>query len=161
MASRSAASGSEADRTVQEVTFDLSGWNVNLGLIAHPTENVNLGFVYKWAFEGDVTLSRRRYDPDLPVTSATGSPTLSFPAAVGVGLSWRPISPLTVSTDFTRSYWSEGHIYDYFELGPPPSSYPPTTYPDKLYPTLVEITGTGGFGPVALRSGVRARGIES
>ena len=117
----------------QNVTFDLSGWNANLGVIVHPTENFNVGFVYKWPFEGDVVLSRRSREGDLPVAPVTGYPTLSFPAAAGVGLSWRLTSPLTVSADFTRSYWSQGHIYDYFDV-----ARPPTTYPDLLYPTLLQ-----------------------
>jgi hypothetical protein len=123
--------------SVQEVTFDLAGWNLSVGAIVHPTEALNLGFVYKWPFKGDVDLKRRRIDQDPPaVSSAAGTPTLDFPGAIGVGVSWRIVSPLTVSADFTRSTWSEGRIYDYFELGRPPSS--PTVYPERLYPTLAE-----------------------
>lgn len=119
-------------RTVQEVTFDLAGWNINLGAIVHPVESINIGFVYKSPFKASIDLSRRRTDPDLPAISVAGAASLDFPGAVGVGVSWRVQSPLTLSADFTRSYWSDGLIHDYIDVG-----RPPVTEPELYYPTLV------------------------
>jgi len=104
--------------TTQRSDYDLSGWNVNLGLMWSPREELNLGLVYKTAFTGDVALSRSRVDSLLTDTSPTttnqasssalGTPvTLKIPAAVGAGVSWRPRSRLTLSADYTRTFWSK------------------------------------------------------
>jgi hypothetical protein len=41
---------------------------------------------------------------------------LEFPEAFGFGASWRPMAQLTLSTDYTRTNWSEGRIRNYFTL---------------------------------------------
>lgn len=127
--------------TRQTLDLNFSGWNVNLGLIWSPIEQLNLGAVYKTGFTADVDLSRGRTDFGAVVTSnqfRSSAVRLGFPAAFGLGTSWRPSAPLTLSADYTRTDWSNGRIYDYFTL--PPSGAP--TAPDDrfdalLYPTLV------------------------
>jgi hypothetical protein len=125
----------------QEVDFALSGWNINLGIIAHPAENLNLGFVFKSPFTGHVTLDRRRTDQltdlgAIVVNDYTSDAVrLDFPAAFGLGVSWRPLSPLTVSADYTRSLWSKGRIYNYFTL---PASGQPEFSDELYYPTLAD-----------------------
>jgi long-subunit fatty acid transport protein len=104
--------------------------------------------VYKTAFTGDVALSRSRVDSLLadssPTTTNQASSselenpvTLKIPAAVGAGVSWRPRSRLTVSADYTRTFWSKGEIRNFFVLGraepnrpaPPPEISRPLPYP--------------------------------
>jgi long-chain fatty acid transport protein len=129
----------------QTTDFDFSGWNVNLGGIWSPIEQLNLGAVYKNGFTADVDLARSRVDParpDLNLPAATnshrrGDVRLDFPAAFGFGASWRPMAQLTLSTDYTRTNWSEGRIRNYFTL---PREGTPAE-PDDLfrrlpYPTL-------------------------
>jgi long-subunit fatty acid transport protein len=49
-------------RTVRTDTFDLDAWNVNVGVIWSPIEQLNLAAVGKTAFTADVVLDRTRTD---------------------------------------------------------------------------------------------------
>jgi long-subunit fatty acid transport protein len=152
-----ARTGSRRQR--QELDYDLSGWNVNLGLMWTPQESLNLGLVAKTPFTGSLTLRRDRTDffcerdcgpNDTPVliTTINGAESddlsLDFPAALGVGASWRPRSNLTLSVDYTRTLWSEGRIHNFFTVPPTPpvpaSAAPPepVVFSDLPYPTLVD-----------------------
>src|SRR5687768_1909145 len=55
-----ARTGSRRQR--QELDYDLSGWNVNLGLMWTPHESLNLGLVGKTPFTGKLKLRRERTD---------------------------------------------------------------------------------------------------
>ncbi len=135
----------------QTTRFGFGGWNLNAGLIWSPTEAVNLGAVYKTAFTAAVELSRDRADfpfPSAPVEPA-GVPVstnqyrrddvrLDFPSAFGVGVSWRPGAPITISADYTRTRWSTGRIHNYFTLPPSGVPSPPDDRFDELpYPSLL------------------------
>ena len=137
--------------TTQTSDYDLSGWNVNLGLMWTPREGLNLGFVYKTAFTGDVVLNKSRTDSlfvegSVPTTNQASSAdpnlapvTLDIPAAVGVGASWRPRSRLTLSADYTRTFWSKGQINNFFVLparSAPNRPAPAIPFPPLPYPTL-------------------------
>jgi long-chain fatty acid transport protein len=135
-----------------DTDFRLAAWNGNLGTIWTPSEKVNIGAVVKTPFSGEVKLARERIDI---VNTATGDRleandhsrddlTLDFPGAVGVGASFRPWSALTASVDYTRTFWSNGRIYNFFTLpkrGVPEETVPPEG-PDFFsvlpYPTLVD-----------------------
>lgn len=124
--------------TQQFTQFDFSGWNTNLGGIWSPIEQLNLGAVYKNGFTASVDLRRSRSDEATPnFPAATNSHRrndvrLDFPAALGFGASWRPKAQLTLSTDYTRTRWSEGRIHNYFTL---PREGTPDE-PDDLFPSL-------------------------
>jgi len=109
--------------TVQQVDFNISGVNVNAGLILNPHDTVNVGVVVKTRLKADVNLRRTRTDfpenhPELAVTNSYQSDAvrLDLPGAIGFGASWRPTSPLTLSGDYTRTFWSRSRIYNYFTL---------------------------------------------
>jgi len=142
--------------TEQDIDYRLSGWNLNAGSIWSPIENLNVGGVIKTAFTGKVDLSRSRVDsfsapanesPPPPTSNAYGlGGSLHLPGAFGIGLSWRPTSPLTLSADYTRTFWSTGQIHRFFLLAATPSPdpgqpvEPPQPEPSELldleYPTL-------------------------
>jgi hypothetical protein len=134
--------------TEQEIDYRLSGWNVNLGLIWSPVESLNLGVVGKTPFTGDLRVRRERTDyfseqVDPAQTTANGPVTsdgrLEFPGALGLGASWRPRSALTISADYTRTFWSDGRIRDFFVLpaAQPGQERPTAQVFDELpYPTL-------------------------
>jgi hypothetical protein len=135
----------ERRRLLLRSEFDLSAWNVNLGIIWEPVEGLNLGAVGKTAFTANIRLRRARIDigsgqgasPDSVTTNRheRDDVRLDFPGAVGFGASWRPWSPLTLSADYTLSFWSGGRIRNYFTLQPAPQ--PPTEFPEPLpYPEL-------------------------
>ncbi len=109
--------------TEQQVDFDLKGWNAHLGAIWTVRNALNLGAVLKTGFKGHVELGRSRWDmaEDLPDTRTANAASRSdvvfdVPPAVGFGGSWRPWSPLTISLDYTRTFWSRGRIHNYFTL---------------------------------------------
>jgi long-subunit fatty acid transport protein len=134
--------------TQQALQFDLSGWNANLGVIWSPLDSLNIGMVGKTPFTGKVSMARRRVDFDEESNSITGNRypdrggapvRVDFPLAVGVGLSLRPRSAFTISADYTRTFWSDSMIRNFFSLerapavGPPPV---PTEDADTLFPKL-------------------------
>lgn len=146
-----ARTGSRRQR--QELDYDLSGWNVNLGLIWTPQESLNLGLVGKTPFTGSLRLRRERTDffpvSDGPETTTTNEAerddvSLDFPAALGIGASWRPRSTLTLSVDYTRTFWSKGRIHNFFTVPQTPVSPanaappPPDVFASLPYPTLVD-----------------------
>ena len=146
-----ARTGSRRQR--QELDYDLSGWNVNLGLMWTPQESVNLGLVAKTPFTGSLKLRRERTDffpTETPETITNNEAErddlrLDFPAALGVGASWRPRSTLTLSVDYTRTLWSEGRIHNFFTVPPTPPAPVDAKPPDPIvfsvlpYPTLVDL----------------------
>lgn len=138
-------------RSQQETEFGLSGWNLNLGVLWSPIDSLNLGAVAKTPFRGKVDLTRRRTDflstpegqPDQQSANFARSDgvELDFPGAVGAGLSWRPTSPLTLCFDYTRTFWSDARVYDYYTLpqaGLPVSDpgFPGVVFPELPFPLL-------------------------
>ncbi len=133
----------------QELGFDVSAWNVNLGLIWSPSETLNVGAVVKSPFTAQVAMARVRRDvvdaagQEFITTNSYASDRvrLYLPGALGVGVSWRPRSTLTLSVDYTRSLWSEAYVRDFFTLAAcqPGQTCPPARQPEAtsdLFPTL-------------------------
>jgi len=145
--------------TTQEFDYDFSGWNFNLGLVWSPHPDLNLGLVYKSAFTADVQLNKSRTDLTVPpstnqANSLQNPMTLDFPAATGIGASWRPRSRLTISADYTRTAWSKGEIHNYFILpagAPGPGT--PTIFPTLPYPSLETDPTRPQHDTVQIRSG--------
>jgi hypothetical protein len=111
-------------RLDQVSDYELSGWNANFGAIWEPFASLNLGVVGKTPFTADVSLRRERTDIQ-PSGSAftrnnhsSDDVRLDLPGAVGVGASWRPVGQLTLSADYTRTYWSRARIRNFFTLAP-------------------------------------------
>jgi long-subunit fatty acid transport protein len=133
----------------QQVDFTLRGFNTHIGIIVSPIDNLNFGAVAKTRFRGDVRLLKQRQDyygtPGDPSQSTSNvldrsDVTLELPAAWGVGVSWRVRSSLTISSDYTRTYWSKAWIRNFVTLGSTqPGSAPPDpmTYAKLSYPLLI------------------------
>jgi len=111
-------------------SWDISGTNLNAGLLFIPVPKLNLGAVFKTAFSADLRLSKTREDRILgvtaPLTGSTlvsvfnrndGNATIRFPHVYGIGASYLVTNTLTVSADFTRTAWSKATITDFFSLG--------------------------------------------
>jgi hypothetical protein len=142
----------ERRRSIQEVDFGISGFNFNGGLIVHPHETLNVGLVAKTRMRADVDLMRSRVDfttnpgqPDIITTNAYRSDgvDLDLPGALGFGLSWRPTSPLTVSADYTHSYWSRARVLNFFTLPRGVETLepqPPEVFNSLPFPTVVDQT---------------------
>jgi len=147
----------EAGRTREIVTnWEMRGWNSNLGLIFTPIESLNLAVVGNTPFTAHVNLAKSRTDslPNVegelePISSnayESDDVTLEFPGAVGFGASWRPESRLTLSADYTRTFWSKAYVYNFFVIPfidteapairqPPPADY---VYSKLPYPYVTE-----------------------
>jgi hypothetical protein len=129
---------------VFDTDFGLKGWNGNFGLIWTPIEPLNLAAIFKTPFKGEVRLDKKRTDVYFANEATTTNAYLSdavrlkFPAALGFGTSWRPRSALTISADFTRTFWLRSEIRGYFTLPftprPAPDPVPPP--PPFLYDPL-------------------------
>jgi hypothetical protein len=133
---------SPRSQSFQRTDFGISAWNTNLGVIFSPWESLNIGLVGKSPFSAGVDLKQYRADA-ATLNFSHGQATLDFPAAVGAGLSYRPRSAVTLSVDYTRTYWSDGRIHNFFILPPPissdhskPTPAPPERFPSLPYPTL-------------------------
>lgn len=130
--------------------FRLEGWSTNLGLMWSPFESLNVGVVGKTGFTADVRLAKRRTDtvtgPDGDVLRVTTNAhesddvRLDFPGGVGAGLSWRPRSQITVSADYSRTFWSDARIHNFFALPFAPGRVPepPVVFSSLIYPNLTE-----------------------
>jgi hypothetical protein len=152
----------ERRRTFQEVDFELSGLSVNAGIIWTPVEHLNLGVSGKTPMRGDVRLSRLRtdfYDEPLVVTQnahQSDDVRLDLPGAVGVGVSWRPASTLTLSADYTWTFWSAARIRNYFTLAATPAESPDKPPPPEIFPSLLfpRILDSGQNDTAELRAGL-------
>jgi len=157
--------GRTRGRVDQVSDYEISGWNANVGLIWEPFESLNVGLVGKTPFTADVSLRRERTDfspSNRSFTrnnSASEAVRLDLPGAIGVGASWRPVGPLTVSADYTRTRWSRARIRNFFTLAPTPEGEDPVApeetgdfYESLSYPTFT--TDTDAADTVQIRAGV-------
>ena len=141
--------GRTRGRVDQVSDYEMSGWNANVGVIWEPLETLNVGFVAKTPFTAHVTLQRERTDFSPSNSTFTRNRAsrddvrLDLPGAIGVGASWRPLGPLTLSADYTRTFWSDARIRNFFTLAPNPDeedSLPPEDsgdfYLSLPYPTF-------------------------
>jgi long-subunit fatty acid transport protein len=129
----------------------MSGWNANVGVIWEPFATLNLGLVGKTPFTADVSLRRERTDFSPSTTAftrnsaASDAVRLDLPGAIGVGASWRPRGQITLSADYTRTFWSRARIRNFITLAPTPEEGEPPTpeesgdfYLSLPYPTFIE-----------------------
>jgi len=104
--------------TVQSVSRDrwsFSGFNANLGLLWHVTEQLTLGAVFKTPFTGDLKNHHSSVSglitPDRPEgrvierENSTQYEELAMPMSYGLGLAYRVFDELTLSVDVYRTEW--------------------------------------------------------
>ena len=150
--------------TRQDVSFKLSGWNANFGVIVSPWQSLNLGAKADTPFTAKVDLARTRVDTVGDVATFNGYESdavrLDFPGAIGVGASWRPRSVLTVSADYTLTFWSSGQIHNFFTLPrtipgqlPQPPQAPTDVFGTLPYPSLYDTSGLGQTNTQQIRFG--------
>lgn len=141
--------GRTRGRADQASEYEISGWNANIGVIWEALPSLNLGVVGKTPFTADVTLRRTRTDIHPSGNAftrnafASDDVRLDLPGAMGVGASWRPLGQLTVSADYTRTFWSKARIRNFFTLAPTPEGEAPPSpqesgdfYLSLPYPTF-------------------------
>jgi hypothetical protein len=135
-------------RSEQDIDYDLdSGVTFNLGALWSPVENLNLGIVGRTPFTAILTLRRFRRDfgpsdsaGEFTQNSGEGSDILiDLPGSFGAGASWRATSALTVSADYTRTFWSKGEVQNFYQIDATPAEGPapePNVFVRLPYPTL-------------------------
>lgn len=138
----------------QDIDYDLdSGVNFNAGLLWSPVESLNLGVLGRTPFTA--ILSLRRFRRDFGPSDSEGEFTqnsgdrsdilIDLPGSVGVGASWRVTSALTVSADYTRTFWSKGRVRNFYQIEATPEDGPapePNIFVDLPYPTLDDLDQT-------------------
>lgn len=101
--------------------FSFSGLNANLGLLYTLNGKFSFGFVYKTAFDADVTkessfestVAFEGFPPDItPPDPKTEKLSYSMPASYGLGFAYRHSDSLTVALDVYRTEWSTFAITD-------------------------------------------------
>ncbi|MBK9090838.1 MAG: hypothetical protein IPL90_18070 [Holophagales bacterium] len=123
----SVVAGSEKEAFTYSQTNDLTGWNVDLGLLLrYPAFNV--GVRYRTPFDADygfsASLETNVETPLTPLPPTTT--TLHWPGTLNVGLAIKPSDTLLVAADWGRTNWSKmlfdvpgvGHV-NFFDLKPP------------------------------------------
>jgi long-subunit fatty acid transport protein len=138
----------------QDIDYDLdSGVNFNVGVLWSPVESLNLGIVGRTPFTAILNLRRFRRDfgpsnSEGEFTQNTGERSdilIDLPGSVGVGASWRATSALTVSADYTRTFWSKGRVRNFYQIEPTPEDGPapePNVFVELPYPTLDDVDQT-------------------
>ncbi|MCP5052828.1 MAG: hypothetical protein GY940_37010 [bacterium] len=135
--------------TSEDLTMDVNGVNYNLGILISILDNLKVGAVYKSNFSADVnhsiTVFEEAFVDDegqvIPVWERSGQSQLEWPETWGVGLSFRPIDPLTISLDMTETRWSKAIIKRFrlpeAEGGEPGGGPPGHVEVDVYFPTFV------------------------
>lgn len=103
------------------ISMDFNGLNFSAGLLVEITENFKFGAVYKSPFSArvnhevlqahEVFVSGVTQESEL--YRVPGKSKVKWPDTWGVGVSLRPIDPLTISADLTKTNWSRAIIRDF------------------------------------------------
>lgn len=104
-----------------EISVDVRGININVGVLVDVLENFKIGVVYKGTSTAKVDYEGvHRIDMNVEGTPYTtgdepyaDSADIRWPETWGVGVSYRPIDTLTLSCDFTTTRWSRTVINDF------------------------------------------------
>jgi len=94
---------------LQQSTARIHGINGNFGLMICMSENFRIGLVYKLPcilnYESEFLFSNKNVIIDS--TSYEQSGNLHYPGILGLGVSFRPASQWTITTDYTVCEWSK------------------------------------------------------
>jgi long-subunit fatty acid transport protein len=126
------------DRATDSLEFKISGYNISVGLLYKISDRVNLGFVYKSPFQGDIDYSNQAdywdgYNESYQSGTYSSEGKIVFPSSFGAGIAFHVSDDLLVSLDYMKTFWSKGKIKDYTRTnsaGGIPSSE------EFLYPTM-------------------------
>jgi len=126
------------ERATDSLEFKISGYNISVGLLYKILDRVNVGFVYKSPFQGDIDYSNKAdywdgYTESHQSGTYSSKGKIIFPSSFGAGIAFQVSDDLLVSFDYMKTFWSKGKIKDYARAnsaGGVPSSE------DFLYPTM-------------------------
>ena len=102
------SSATNTFRNLQE--GDLSGFNVNFGVLVKPIQKISLGFIFRTPVTLDFKLVEDAAQDLIIGTTTTVDAKIEYPYSLGLGLAVHPIDQLTLSSDFTWSNWSESKL---------------------------------------------------
>jgi long-subunit fatty acid transport protein len=133
----------------EHLDVDIKGLNFNIGLLVDVLENLKIGAVYKSSFKANdkysIFVSRENIlgesNTEPSEVRRSGSSPLKSPATWGVGISYRPIDPLTISADFTTTQWSTAIIKN-FPIHDDRGEIVRVT--DVYFPTMKPVRSEGG-----------------
>lgn len=105
-----------------EKSFDISGVNLNAGVLFEILENLKIGAVYKSGFKADIeydnlargeALSGAFHNIPGRQVQYSGKAELQWPETFGFGIAFAPIDALTFSVDYTRTNWSDAILTNF------------------------------------------------
>jgi long-subunit fatty acid transport protein len=109
-------------KTYEKDSYSFSGFNANLGLLWHITDQLTLGAVFKSPFTADLkheyTFETRQFAPNSTRESnylyyaKTTDEKLDMPMSYGIGLAYRFSDRFTVSGDVYRTQWEDFILKD-------------------------------------------------
>lgn len=113
-------------RSNATVTQDFSGTSVHFGVLVKPTPKINVGLVFRPAFDMTLNSGETAHDQlsstvpgiagDSSDSATTRNGTLRWPRTIGAGVAIMPTDVLTLSADFTNTSWSKAtfsYAFDY------------------------------------------------
>jgi len=133
------------EHRARDITIDIKGVNVNVGVLAEVFENFKIGAVYKNPFSIDIDYSIA-YLQETDISGQTtakiesrhsGVSPLQWPRTWGIGVSYRPSDPLTLSVDFTSTRWSRAILKNFKYMADDEGT-------DVYFPTLAAVNAVGG-----------------
>jgi long-subunit fatty acid transport protein len=140
----------ETQNLTESLSVDINGVNFNFGVLVDVLDNLKIGAVFKSSFTADDNYSfvirQESFFSDTgdepPVLfSGSGSSPLRWPETWGVGISYRPSDPLTLSADFTSTRWSAAIMKD-FPYQDVETEQSELT--EVYFPTMEPVTGEEG-----------------
>jgi len=126
------------ESTTDTLQFEISGYSFSVGLLYRISDRINLGFVYKSRFQGNLEYSNQAdfyssYDEASLSGSVSGSGELYLPDAFGAGIALNLTRNLLISFDYMKTLWSKAKIEDYTRAN---SSGGVPSIEEFLYPTM-------------------------
>jgi hypothetical protein len=128
----------------RDITIDIKGVNVNVGVLVEVFKNFMVGAVYKNPFSIDIDYSIA-YLLETRISGQTttkienrhsGVSPLHWPRTWGIGVSLRPSDPLTLSVDFTSTRWSRAILKNFKYMADDEGT-------DVYFPTLAAVNAVG------------------
>jgi len=105
----------------ETIRADIDGFNINVGVLVDIANNFKVGMVYKSAstLNFDYKVTNQQVVTINNVSTQTGVEygavkNLKWPYTIGLGISYRPSDPLTISADLTTTRWSRSIIRNFY-----------------------------------------------
>ncbi|MCP4346533.1 MAG: conjugal transfer protein TraF [Desulfobacterales bacterium] len=87
--------------------YSFSGFNINLGMLWHPTNKLTIGMVFKSPFTADIKHTTLETTNGIIDRDITQNEKLDMPMSYGVGFAYQFSDKFTMSADIYRTEWQD------------------------------------------------------